>query len=337
MDGVRITAISLRRRPDRWAACEKHMRSVLPANLQSHFDVLEGTDAKELCGGLTGEERLPALERGAGCTVWRDWPITEVEDARRAFPAAAELPDAEAWLHYERTVAKRWRPDRARNYVGFFFRFLTAGDVGACMSHLRVAERGHEDGVSIQFVFEDDSRPTVEAVPTMLDEIATLQAKGVAWDMIYLFSAQYDRLSEQPVYDGSRLHFAGHRKAHHAYVLSARGMRKLATCGLRETLLPYDDFLPSLHSTHPRPDVMGLPCVAAGRRGGFVALTFSDEEGRALCGVAEAGSDSKAGPSGAAVLLGDAGVEMGGTEEGEELVAVGGVQVSAMPAGSATA
>ena len=59
---------------------------------------------------------------------------------------------------------------------------------------------------------------------------------------------------------GSRLKIAGHRKAHHAYALSASGMAKLYRCGFRDALLPYDDFLPSLHSTHPRPDLMANPC-----------------------------------------------------------------------------
>ena len=43
--GVRITAICLRRRPDRWAACEEHLLSVVPERLLARFDMFAGTDA----------------------------------------------------------------------------------------------------------------------------------------------------------------------------------------------------------------------------------------------------------------------------------------------------
>ena len=41
---MRVTAISLRRRPDRWSACEAHMRAILPEDLLDRFDILEGTE-----------------------------------------------------------------------------------------------------------------------------------------------------------------------------------------------------------------------------------------------------------------------------------------------------
>ena len=57
--------------------------------------------------------------------------------------------------------------------------------------------------------------------------------------------------------------FAGHRKVTDCYLITAAGARKLAGCGFRESVLPVDDFLPAVHvaSTHPRADVMALPCV----------------------------------------------------------------------------
>ena len=62
---------------------------------------------------------------------------------------------------------------------------------------------------------------------------------------------------------GTECVFAGHRKVTDCYLITAAGARKLAGCGFRESVLPVDDFLPAVHvaSTHPRADVMALPCV----------------------------------------------------------------------------
>jgi hypothetical protein len=62
---------------------------------------------------------------------------------------------------------------------------------------------------------------------------------------------------------GTECVWAGHRKVTDCYLLTAAGARKLAGCGFRDCVLPVDDFLPAVHvaSTHPRADVMALPCV----------------------------------------------------------------------------
>ena len=145
--GVRITAICLRRRPDRWAACEEHLRSVVPERLLPSFDMFAGTDAK---AAARGESPIDALEARTGCRVYRGWPIQEVSDVQRCYPQLAELPETQAWLEYERCFSRAWRRDRARLYVDFFCRHLTLGDVGAALSHLRVAERAHAEGLQLQ-------------------------------------------------------------------------------------------------------------------------------------------------------------------------------------------
>ena len=145
--GVRITAICLRRRPDRWAACEEHLLSVVPERLLARFDMFAGTDAS---AAARGESPIDALEARTGCRVYRGWPIQEVSDVRRCYPQLAELPETQAWLEYERCFSRAWRRDRARLYVDFFCRHLTLGDVGAALSHLRVAERAHAEGLQLQ-------------------------------------------------------------------------------------------------------------------------------------------------------------------------------------------
>ncbi len=211
---MRITAISLRRRPDRWSACEEHLRAVLPPALHSSLDLFAGTDAKAcIPEGASGEAAVAALEERTGCTVYRGWPITEVADVRRCYPDLAAKSDAAAWVAYERACAAAWRPDRARLYVDFFHRHLTLGDVGAALSHLRVAERAHAEGVELQLVLEDDVRLTPRALPELQREIDLLGELGVGWDMIYLHSADYGRRPEPTVHPDSALRYAGHRKA----------------------------------------------------------------------------------------------------------------------------
>ena len=276
---MRITAISLARRPDRWSAIEAHLQQVVPTELVHCIDVFAGTDARaHLPAGVgAGEEAIRALERATGCTIYRGWPITEVDDVRRCFPAVRASSDAEAWIAYERSINKLWKADRARLFIDFFFRHMTIGDVGACLAHLRLAERARAEGCSLQLIVEDDCRLTPGAVPALLAEVAVLDGVGIEWDIIYLQSTHYGRRPEAPVHASSTLLYAGHRKAHMCYALSTSGARKIAEAGLRDALLPYDEWLPALHSCHPRLDVMALPSVRKGR--GELAADDADEAG----------------------------------------------------------
>jgi len=339
---LHVRTISLRRRADRWAACAAHLSAVLPAEIE--FRVCAGTDAAAaIAGAPTGEAAVAAFEQSTGSRIYRGWPLVEVTDARRCFPSTPDdVTDAAAWLAYECACRRAWRSDRARLYVDFYHRHLTAGDVGAALSHLRVAEEAHAEGLPLTLVLEDDARLTPKAIPLLLCEIVQLKTLGVCWDLIYLHTADYGRRPEPAVHPSSRLRVAGHRKVCHAYVLSSRGAAKLATSGFRECLFPVDDFLPALHAGHPREDIMMLPCVRRARGdaaavgeeasgaapgAGFVALTFEDDAGLLECPAlaASAGgplhpramldSDSKAG-TGSSVLLGDAGVATSEEEEG---------------------
>ena len=150
---LRVSAISLPRRADRWAACESHLRAVLPPDLP--FDMFAGTDARALASGAQHASVVDALEAAAECKIYRGWPITEEDDVRRAFSRLSSLPDGMAWVSYEKCFSRLWRRDRARLYVDFFCRHLTMGDVGAALSHLRLAERAHSEGLELQLVVEE--------------------------------------------------------------------------------------------------------------------------------------------------------------------------------------
>lgn len=296
----RVTAIGLERRRDRWEACEKHLQAILPPGIE--FDMFPGSDAK--MAASDAEDKVAALEAAMDCHIYRGWPITEVSDVRRCFPSLADQSDAMAWVGYERAVARAFRADRSRLYVDFFMRHVSFGDIGAALSHLRVAERAHAEDLELQIVFEDDSRPTADAVPQLLQEVAKLQRHGVKWDLIYLHSAHYGRALEPQVDcqsfadgDSSALHYAGHRRVCHAYALSRSGSRKIATCGLRASVFSIDDFLSALHAGHPRPDVMALPCVRRARGERAVRAEVGHGEDDADDTTEEHESDDEAGTS----------------------------------------
>ena len=261
------------------------------------LDMFEGTDAKEAVrGAAPGEETIRAFESATGCTIYRGWPICDVCDVRRCYPELAGCSDVEAWMRYERAFVGAWRPDRARLYCDFFNRHLAVGEMGASLSHLRVAERAHAEGLDLQVVFEDDSRPTAHALPALLEEVAELAAAGIEWDLIYLHSAHYGRRAELPAPGSTRLRVAGHRKVCHAYALSANGAAKLACCNYRRSVFPYDDFLPALHAGHPRPDVMRLACVQAARGERTAAANGDgDGDGDGESGCGDSGCESVGG------------------------------------------
>ena len=234
---ARVTAISLARRPDRWHAIETHLNSVLPANAPP-LDIFAGSDAKAAVekSNHNNKDAVAAIEAAFGCQIYRGWPITETDDVRRCYPHLADASEAAAWIGYQKACAACFRPDRARLYHDFFMRHLAVGEMGASHSHLRVIERAYSEGLDLQIIFEDDARPTADAVPMLLAEVDLLQQHGIDWDLIYLHSANYGRRPEPPIdLEPSKLCYAGHRRVTHAYALSRRGIERIATCGYRES------------------------------------------------------------------------------------------------------
>jgi len=232
----------------------------------------------------------------------------ELETQNRMGPPATSLSEAQAWDEYQRWFAD-WPRHRAVPYIDFHCRHITLGEVGAALSHIQLIESANRDGTELQLFFEDDARPLPVAVPLLLEEVARLERHGFAWDLIYLRASLYSKTPERPLAElvpGSRLFWAGHRKVTDAYCLSRRGIARIASSGFRECLFAFDDFLPSLHSEHPRRDVMLLPPVleARGRgEGRFVGLSFGDA---VLSEVARTASETNLSPC----ILGDHGAQL---------------------------
>ncbi|CAE7719662.1 CERCAM, partial [Symbiodinium sp. CCMP2456] len=131
--------------------------------------------------------------------------------------------------------------------------------VAACLSHFRLWQKALRCDLDVCIVFEDDARPTADGLRRFQAEVDCLTSLGVPWDLVYLHSSLYSK-SEEPKLEGCNLLFAGHRKWAGAYALSRRGLQKLTSSGYENCIFPVDDFLPALHSFHPRPDVRELPC-----------------------------------------------------------------------------
>mmetsp|Transcript_119216 Transcript_119216/g.380020 ORF Transcript_119216/g.380020 Transcript_119216/m.380020 type:complete len:168 (-) Transcript_119216:36-539(-) len=131
---------------------------------------------------------------------------------------------------------------------------------------------------------------------------------GTTQDLIYIRASVYSKAPEAPLDEvpGSSLFWARHRKVTDAYCLSRRGLARIAASGFSDSLIAFDEFLPALHSEHPRRDVMRLPCVERARggdEGGFVGLSFG---AAVLSEVARVGSETNLSPC----VLGDHGAEL---------------------------
>ena len=325
------------------------MESDTNAGGKVDVQMFEGTDA-HAHKALLASGGLDAVEKELRCRVYRGWPICDEDDVRRILAdagqatgddgdgAASEAAPTglELWLAYEGWFKRRWYKRLAQKYCDYFNRHMTLGECGSSLAHLRVAEAAAEaEGAAardVTVVFEDDSRPVPGVLPVLFAQIDALERRGIAWDLIYIASTKYDRAPEPPAGDEKIagdaaaacvdagadaaslppliLVKAGHRKVCAAYALSRRGARKIATSGYRECLFPIDDFLPALHSTHPRVDVMVLDCVlkARGGDGGFAAFAFPDNSLAPLRADATNGklvSDNNCSPC----VLGDHGFE----------------------------
>ncbi|CAE7234127.1 Cercam [Symbiodinium sp. CCMP2592] len=252
---------------------------------------------------------VDALEEAMGCHIFRGWPVCEVEDVVRMRPDLASLPDWKAWETYI-SWHRCWISDRASNYIDFYNRHLKLGEVAACLSHFRLWQKALRCDLDVCIVFEDDARPTEEGLRRFQEEVDCLTRLGVSWDLVYLHSSLYSK-GEEPKLEGCNLLFAGHRKWAGAYALSRRGLEKLTSSGYENCIFPVDDFLPALHSFHPRPDVRDLPCVQ-GLSSDFIALTFPDGSG--VVQVADRGSVSKY----SAVILGDLGALLGDSDDDQK-------------------
>ena len=152
---VRISAICLKRRVERWTRCQEHMGSVLreihdTIGHELEFHMFEGVDGT--APNADGDPTIDGLERAHGFTLFRDWAVTDPEDLERVDPSLLRALEAELgapgrltpaqlnepaayvrlWRAYEGLYTRHgWRRERARHYTDFHNRHITAGEVRA--------------------------------------------------------------------------------------------------------------------------------------------------------------------------------------------------------------
>ncbi len=156
---VRVSAISLKRRPERWDKCKTFIESVLQEvyemiELEIEFHMIEGVDGKHF--ELNEDYKLSDLEESHNFSLYRVWAVTEPEDLERLDPTLVQqvaidvgaenqrlTPDQmnepevylRLWRAYENLYTRHgWQRDRARHYTDFHNRHITTGEVRSAAS-----------------------------------------------------------------------------------------------------------------------------------------------------------------------------------------------------------
>ncbi len=151
---VRVSAISLKRRPDRWNKCKEYMENILQEiyetiGLEIEFCMIEGVDGRDF--ELNEDTKLSELEECHNFCLYKDWAVTEPEDLerldptlvqqvakdvgaedQRLTPAQMNEPDTfvRLWRAYENLYTRHgWKRERARHYTDFHNRHITTGEV----------------------------------------------------------------------------------------------------------------------------------------------------------------------------------------------------------------
>lgn len=182
-----------------------------------------------------------------------------------ACDGAAESP--ESLSRRGLTAFAGWRVDGSPN--PWWCRDVTPGEIGCAASHLEVWRLAASSPCDVTLVLEDDVHVPDDAWPRLAAEVERLSRVPYEWDLIYLgrrgVGDDGDRVTAETVE-------AGFSYGTYAYALSRAGARKLAGSRFEEALLPVDEFLSALVSTHPRADVAEL----AASRPRLRALAWAD-------------------------------------------------------------
>lgn len=129
-------------------------------------------------------------------------------------------------------------------------RDVLPGEAGCMVSHILVWQRMLEDGVENALILEQDFRARISlkdlnfAVVKHGYDIATLGR----WPFYFNDEEQINDQWNKPLpyYNA------------HAYILSQRGASKLLATGIKENLIPADEFLSACQSEHNRDDIREL-------------------------------------------------------------------------------
>jgi glycosyl transferase family 25 len=130
-------------------------------------------------------------------------------------------------------------------------RELKKGEVGCAISHLTCWERAVANN-DPWFLFLEDDVVFVEGFTQRLEDgMARLEQFDPAWDLVYL--GRVPLATDHDVLEGFVR--PGYSHCTYGYALSRGGAAKLLSAGLRNALIPVDEFLPAMYIDHPREDL----------------------------------------------------------------------------------
>lgn len=138
------------------------------------------------------------------------------------------------------------------HWNGWWNRALLPGEIGCAVSHLKVWSDVYEQGLKSVLILEEDfvvHRPLTELLQN--GEMHRLN-----WDFCYLGRYRFPESPSLPV--NELLEVPGNSYTSHAYLLTHTGARILLEGGLRENLVPVDEYIPAKYMAHRREDIEAL-------------------------------------------------------------------------------
>ena len=151
---------------------------------------------------------------------------------------------------------------------------LTDGEIGCAVSHYRAWTKASEGGHKYVLIFEDDCDLGTFKLGKLRSVLADLEeALKEPADMVRLAFSKDDPMGSVRKRDtntnrrtvsvsrGSSSLVEDSCSWMGAYVLSAAGCKKLASCGLDIETINVDDFIYALSGAHPRTDLRAAPQV----------------------------------------------------------------------------
>ena len=142
-----------------------------------------------------------------------------------------------------------WRLPNSDN--GFWNRDMTIGEIGCVISHIKAWATHHSKSLYPVLILEQDFNPLFNVNWDVFNEVDNYD-----WDLILIGRRPLDDNDEEVGLN----YFVkpGYSYQAHAYILSKQGLDKIYKAiknTLKNNLIPTDEFLPALYSTHPRPDI----------------------------------------------------------------------------------
>jgi len=129
-------------------------------------------------------------------------------------------------------------------------RQMLPGEIGCTLSHLEVWKKIAEGDEQVVLVLEEDFKGNLPIKDLRSFE---LEKEMPNWDFIYLGRNAFNSNNEVKLTD--QFVKPLHSYCSHAYIITKLGATKLLNYGLRENIIPVDEFLQVMYLKHSREDL----------------------------------------------------------------------------------